>query len=62
MCFGQFCCSFVVWQQVYLLLGDTGSKGTFEVEGFRVYGEVTVAGGSNPSDQLMRSAVPCPSR
>lgn len=46
-CFGQFCCSVVVWQQVYLLLGDAGSTGTFEVEGFRIYGEATVPGGIN---------------
>lgn len=61
-CFGKFCCSVVMWQQMYLLLGQAGSKGTFEVVGFRIYGKITVPGGINSSDQLMRNAVPCPSR
>lgn len=34
----------------------------FEVEGIRAYGKFRVPGGINSSDQLMRNAVPCPSR
>lgn len=45
----KFCCSVVVCT-MYLLLGEAGSKGTFEVVGFRVYGKITVPGGINSSD------------